>query len=88
MNIRNIIISILVVLVSGQLAYGCGGGGGDNQAPVSILAAVPETVILGEEVVLNGSSSYDPGGSITKCEWDYNYDGTFIPDYNETPGDK
>lgn len=54
-----------------------------NKSPVAILTVYPEYVMPGDIVTLDGSVSYDPDGSITKYEWDFDYDGVFSPDYNE-----
>ena len=56
-----------------------------NQSPIAILTVVPQTVIMGNSVTLNGSASYDPDGYIIKYEWDFTNDGTY--DYVETFGD-
>ena len=56
-----------------------------NAPPVAVLSVEPNAATVGWSVLLNGSASYDPGGSITKYEWDFSYDSnTFNCDYYET----
>ena len=63
-----------------RLIYACG-----NQSPVAVLTVIPEYTVTGAEVTLLAYGSYDPDGTITKHEWDVNYDGsTFSPEYTET----
>ncbi len=56
------------------LLSACGGGGGggggdaDNQAPIAD-AGLPQTVIAGSTVVLDGSGSRDPDGAIVSWRW-------------------
>ncbi|MHC4739352.1 MAG: hypothetical protein ACYS9Y_10660, partial [Planctomycetota bacterium] len=82
-----IIVLILVCLFSiatVRVIYACG-----NQNPVALLAASPDKAVVGEEVTLYGTGSYDPDGTIVQCEWDVDYNEvTFTPEYTEYPGDK
>ena len=50
--------------------------------PVAVLDAVPATVGAGMNVILDGSGSYDPDGSIFKYWWDWTNDGNY--DYYES----
>lgn len=51
--------------------------------PIADLEAVPQYVLVGQSVTLDGSDSSDPdGGSITKYEWDFTNNGSY--DYYET----
>jgi len=63
------------LLCLAALLAGCGGGGGGgtaqpavNQAPVAQVTA-PATVAGGSQVTLDGSSSRDVDGSISRYEW-------------------
>jgi hypothetical protein len=73
----------ILLLAAAPESYPCGGGGGP---PIAILTAHPDTVFLGNSVVLNGGASYDWDGNIIKCEWDWTNNGSY--DYYETYGDK
>ena len=44
---------------------------------------------LNQDIELNGSCSFhpDPNRSIVSCEWDFDYDGTFVTDYGGGPED-
>jgi PKD repeat protein len=55
--------------------------GDTNQPPVAD-AGINQTINEGDTVLLDGSGSYSPSGSIVKYEWDFESDGTF--DYQET----
>jgi hypothetical protein len=55
--------------------------GDTNQPPVADAGA-NQTVNEGDVVLLDGSASQSPSGSITKYEWDFTSDGTY--DYLET----
>ncbi|MCK5612961.1 right-handed parallel beta-helix repeat-containing protein [Candidatus Pacearchaeota archaeon] len=81
-----VIVSVLSVLfIATDRSYACGGG---NQGPVADIIAQPEYIGVGMSVTLNGSSSYDPDGKITKYEWDFDYNEvSFTPDYNEIVSD-
>jgi PKD repeat protein len=54
--------------------------GDPNQPPVAD-AGLNQTVNEGEAILLDGSASNSPGGSIEKYEWDFDSDGTY--DYQE-----
>jgi PKD repeat protein len=58
-------------------SYGCA------QYPVAILSAEPEYVMTYVNVAFDGNSSYDPDGTITLYEWDWEDDGTY--DCNQSP---
>jgi fibro-slime domain-containing protein/RHS repeat-associated protein len=78
-----IILFFIFSLIAANSAYGC--------FPTAILQAEPSTVKLGDSVTLDGTDSYTVSGtSITKCEWDYDYDPNtgFEPNYTEYPPDK
>ncbi|MCC7477027.1 hypothetical protein IT575_01095 [bacterium] len=49
-------------------------------APLAVLQLSPGTVDVGEEVVMDGSFSSDPEGSIVRYEWDSDGDGSFETD--------
>ena len=66
------------MFVTANISHAC------PQSPVAILTAFREYVILGRPAILDGSDSYDPNGSITKYEWDFNYTGSFNCEYYET----
>ncbi len=53
-----------------------------NQPPVANLKAQPRYVIVNKDVVLDGSGSSDPDGSVVEWKWDFTNDGTY--DYTET----
>ncbi len=81
---RKLSIAILVLTVMSVIVikiYACLP---ENDPPVAVLNAVPSTAVVDVNVILDGSGSYDPDGSITKYEWDWTNDGTY--DYNETSG--
>ena len=54
----------------------------ENDPPVAVLDAVPATAGAGVNVILDGSGSYDPDGSIILYYWDWDNDGNV--DYHET----
>ena len=54
----------------------------ENDPPVAVLYAVPATAGAGVNVILDGSGSYDPDGSIILYYWDWDNDGN--ADYHET----
>lgn len=56
-----------------------------NQNPVCRLNAVPSSGTAPLNVTLDGSTSYDPDGSIVKYEWDFTNNGSY--EYSESPGD-
>jgi PKD repeat protein len=47
-----------------------------NQAPVAMFTFAPITPAIGQLITLNGSSSYDPDGTITAYQWDLDGNGT------------
>ena len=57
-----------------------------NNPPVPAGYAVPNPVRALENTTLHAESSTDPdpGDSITKIEWDYEYDGAFNADWSST----
>jgi PKD repeat protein len=55
--------------------------GDTNQPPVADAGA-NQTVNEGDTILLDGSASSSPSGSIVKYEWDFESDGTY--DYQET----
>jgi len=85
MKIRTKFSAIVVILgvlfFVNERSLGCGGCG--NSPPVAVLTATPDTGISDVNVTLDGSGSTDDGG-ITKYEWDFDYNGTFVCDYWET----
>jgi len=48
-----------------------------NQPPVAAGEADPSSGVYPLEVVLDGSASYDPDGSLVLYEWDFDGDGTY-----------
>jgi PKD repeat protein len=46
------------------------------QAPVAAFTYSPASPTPGQPITLNGSSSYDPDGTIASYQWDMNGDGT------------
>jgi YD repeat-containing protein len=50
---------------------------GSNKAPVASFTLSTDTAHLNQTVTFDASSSADPGGSITKYEWDLDGNGTF-----------
>ena len=48
-----------------------------NQPPIASFTATPNPVNTGTTVSFNASASSDPGGSISKYEWDLDGNGTF-----------
>ncbi|MCC7477429.1 PKD domain-containing protein [bacterium] len=55
---------------------------GGNQSPQASFLVLPDTVDTIEAVVLDGSASSDPDGSIVKYEWDTDGDGIFDPAFD------
>lgn len=51
-----------------------------NQPPVAQFTFAPTNPQVGQSVIFNGTSSYDPDGSLVVYQWDLNGDG--IPDQN------
>jgi PKD repeat protein len=43
----------------------------ENLPPVASFTCTPESPVVNETIVFNASRSYDPGGIITKYEWDF-----------------
>ena len=77
----------IVLILSGMLAnanvsYGC------NIPPEAILKVLRQYVIVGRNVLLDGSDSYDPDPQdyISKYEWDFTDNGTY--DYYEISSSK
>ena len=55
-----------------------------NQPPTAKLVVRPKYALPGQTVTLDGSGSYDSDGTITKYEWDFDYNGvSFHCDYEE-----
>jgi PKD repeat protein len=48
-----------------------------NQPPVADFSWNPSSPKQGQTITFDASASYDPDGSITKYEWDWNSDGTY-----------
>src|SRR4051794_10050362 len=53
--------------------------------PIAAFVATPNPVPPGAAVVLDGSGSVDPNGSIVRYEWDLDGDGTFEVDGGAAP---
>lgn len=47
-----------------------------NQLPVSAFKYEPRNPLPNEQVTIDAASSYDPDGTISSYEWDFNSDGT------------
>jgi len=80
-KVSAIIVILGVLFFAGEESLGCGGC--SNSPPVAVLTAIPDSGIPDVNVTLDGSESTDDGG-ITKYEWDFEYSGTFVCDYEET----
>ncbi|MHC5076283.1 MAG: PKD domain-containing protein, partial [Planctomycetota bacterium] len=87
---KKALLVIIISLFSIQHVYGW------ENSPVAVQKANPKYVLINEEIVFDGSPSYDVDSSsgingIKKFAWDFNYDGeTFHQDYAESstsPGD-
>ena len=61
------IVALLTMLLT-ACGGGGGGGGPDNQAPIAD-AGLSRTAIAGEFVLLDGSGSRDPDGTIVRWRW-------------------
>ncbi|MHC4620165.1 MAG: PKD domain-containing protein, partial [Planctomycetota bacterium] len=75
---------LAAVLIAGILfiladkVYACGQ---PPMPPVADLTAYPALALVGEEVLLDGSESYDPDGFIILYQWDWEDDGEY--DYSQ-----
>jgi hypothetical protein len=58
--------------------------GRENQPPNASFTWTPSSVKANQTIYLDASTSSDPDGSITKYEWDWNNDGTYV-DSKTTP---
>ena len=76
------VLVMCIVAVGVHHSYGCGGGGGGGD-PTANLEVDPSCAVGNEEVLLDGSGSRANYGSIRRCSWDFDGDGTW--DYTETP---
>jgi hypothetical protein len=56
-----------------------------NTPPTASFTASPNPADVGHAVSFDGSASSDPGGVITKYEWDLDGNGTFETDTGTTP---
>nr|MDQ6916013.1 PKD domain-containing protein [Actinomycetota bacterium] len=56
-------------------------------SPQASFTATPNPALPGQQITLDGSSSFDPnpGGAITDYKWDLNGDGTYEVDSGTTP---
>jgi YD repeat-containing protein len=63
---------------------GTSGSCGTNQAPTASFTVSPNPANTGQTVSFNGSGSSDPGGSITRYEWDLDGNGTYETDTGST----
>jgi outer membrane protein assembly factor BamB len=61
----------------GSMDYNVYCFGSENQPPVADFSWDPPTPGPGQIVTFDASDSYDPDGSITLYEWDWNNDGVF-----------
>ena len=43
----------------------------ENKPPIASFVYSPKNPMIKQPVIFNASSSYDPDGLITKCEWDF-----------------
>ncbi len=50
--------------------------GPTNQPPVASFTVSPPSPVIGEQIVLNATSSYDPDGTIVSHFWDLDGDGS------------
>jgi len=80
-RVSTIIVILGILFFVNERGLGCGGC--RNAAPAAVLTATPDSVVPDVNVTLDGSQSTDDGG-ITKYEWDFDYNGTFVCDYEET----
>ena len=60
------------------------GGTPPNQPPNAAFTISPNPAQTGQTVTFNGSGSSDPGGTISKYEWDLDGDGSFETDTGTT----
>jgi PKD repeat protein len=57
----------------------------DNQPPTASFKATPTVSVIGEPVVLDGSASSDPDGTIAKYEWDLDGNGSYETNGGSSP---
>jgi parallel beta-helix repeat protein/predicted outer membrane repeat protein len=76
-----IVVILGVLFFAADSGLGCGGCG--NSPPEAVLSLYCD---CGPTITFDGSDSTDDGG-ITKYEWDFDYNGTFNCDYEETEAD-
>ena len=90
-TIANLLLVLTVLLITGQRSHACDD---PDAVPVARLSAIPEHVYLGQEVILDGSTSSikilgcgGGGGDvvITKYKWDFTNNGSY--DYVEEGAD-
>ncbi len=91
MKAKSVAVALILsgLFVTSNITHAC------NYYPVAKLTVSPKYVTIGENVLLDGSASYDRGtasnpyGYITKYEWDWDYDYvSFKRDYWETSSHK
>jgi RHS repeat-associated protein len=68
------LLPLLVVVLAGAFVVSCGGGGGGgdqgNTPPVSD-AGIGQPALVGEEVILDGSASWDADGDALTYSWSF-----------------
>jgi hypothetical protein len=59
--------------------------GGENKPPVANFIWMPSNPKTNQTIIFGAANSYDPDGSITLYEWDWNNDGEFEESYTTSP---
>lgn len=76
-------------LETGEMTVTAAGGGGgepQNEPPVANLFAVTDPSVEGHSINIDARESFDPDGTITQWDFDYNGDGVYDEQSNDPFG--